>query len=136
MNALAVMDYPTLLSKTQPAVVHGESENEHYTEVLEGLAAKEHPTDAERRLIELLTLLIEDFESKYYEIEAVTPIQAIQELMDAHDLKQKDLAELGIFETPSVVSEVLNGKRALTTEHIKRLSKHFNVSTEVFFDIR
>jgi HTH-type transcriptional regulator/antitoxin HigA len=45
--------------------------------------------------------------------------------------KQKDL--LDVFGTPSIVSEVLHGKRQFTTEHIRRLSKRFHVSREVFF---
>jgi HTH-type transcriptional regulator/antitoxin HigA len=40
---------------------------------------------------------------------------------------------LDIFGTPSIVSEVLRGKRNLTTEHIRRLSRRFHVSPEVFF---
>jgi HTH-type transcriptional regulator/antitoxin HigA len=37
-----------------------------------------------------------------------------------------------VFETASVASEVLKGKRTLTTDHIRRLSKRFNISPAVF----
>lgn len=50
--------------------------------------------------------------------------------MLSNNLKQKDL--LDIFGTPSIVSEVLTGKRNLTTEHIRRLSQRFHVSPEYF----
>jgi HTH-type transcriptional regulator/antitoxin HigA len=50
--------------------------------------------------------------------------------MAANDLKQKDLVD--IFGTSSIVSEVLHGKRQLTTEHIRRLSERFHVSPELF----
>ena len=50
--------------------------------------------------------------------------------MAANGLKQKDL--VGVFETASVASEVLKGKRSLTTEHIRRLGKRFKVSPAVF----
>ena len=53
--------------------------------------------------------------------------------MAANALKQKDL--IGVFETASVASEVLKGKRALTTGHIRRLSKRFNVSPAVFLQL-
>ena len=55
----------------------------------------------------------------------------MNELMLASNLKQKDLVD--VFATPSIVSEVLRGKRKLTTEHIRRLSRRFHVSPEVFF---
>ncbi len=52
------------------------------------------------------------------------------ELMRASGLKQKDLVD--IFGTPSIVSEVLKGKRNLTVEHIRRLSERFHVTPELF----
>jgi HTH-type transcriptional regulator/antitoxin HigA len=51
--------------------------------------------------------------------------------MEQHGLKQKDLAD--VFGTPSVVSEVMSGKRELNKEQIRRLSERFKVSPELFF---
>jgi HTH-type transcriptional regulator/antitoxin HigA len=125
-------EYATLLAKTLPAVIHSERENENYTSLLEELDHKpERLTPAEQRLAELLTLLIEDFEAKYYSLKPATGIEALEELMNANGLKQKDL--VNTFRTPSIISEVLNGKRRLTTEHIRKLSRRFHVSPELFF---
>jgi len=124
-------EYATLLAKTLPAVIHSEKENEHYTALLEELDHKPGKLlPAEQRLAELLTLLIEDFEEKHYSLRSATGIEALEELMEANRLKQKDL--VGIFRTPSIISEVLNGKRKLTTEHIRKLSRRFHVSPELF----
>ena len=49
----------------------------------------------------------------------------------AHALGQKDL--VSVFGTPSIVSEVLSGKREMNKDHIKRLSARFHVSPELFF---
>jgi len=125
-------EYATLLAKTLPAVIRSEKENEHYTSLLEELDRKGSKLSAaEQRLAELLTLLIEDFEERHYALKAAKPIEVLEELMAANDLKQKDL--LDIFGTPSIVSEVMNGKRKLTTEHIRNLARRFHVSPEVFF---
>ena len=51
--------------------------------------------------------------------------------MDQHGLKQKDLVD--VFGTPSIVSEVMSGKRELNKDQIKRLSERFHVSPELFF---
>jgi HTH-type transcriptional regulator / antitoxin HigA len=51
--------------------------------------------------------------------------------MEAHKLRQKDLID--VFGTESIVSDVLNGKRDLAKEHIRRLSKRFHVSPSVLF---
>lgn len=133
MSASAVRaEYASLLSNTLPSVIRSEAENERQAAMLEELDRKgNRMSAAERRMAELLTLLIEDFEEKHYALKAASPIDILNELMLANSLKQKDL--LDIFGTPSIVSEVLHGKRQLTTEHIRRLSKRFHVSPEVFF---
>lgn len=51
--------------------------------------------------------------------------------MDQHGLRHKDL--LDVFGTPSIVSEVLSGRRELSKEHIRRLSGRFHLSPEIFF---
>ena len=133
MSASAVRsEYASLLTRTLPSVIGSETENERYIGVLEELDRKaSRMSAAERRLAQLLTLLIEDFEEKHYTLQAASALDVLNELMLANNLKQKDLVD--VFATPSIVSEVLRGKRKLTTEHIRRLSRRFHVSPEVFF---
>jgi HTH-type transcriptional regulator / antitoxin HigA len=124
-------EYAALLSSTLPAVIRSEAENARYIAMLEELDSKgNRMTAAERRMADLLTLLIENFEEKHYALKASSPVEVLNELMLANGLKQKDM--LDVFGTPSIVSEVLHGKRQLTTEHIRRLSRRFHVSPEVF----
>ena len=132
MSATAARsEYAALLSSALPAVVRSEAENERYIAMLEELDGKgSRMTAAERRMAELLTLLIEDFEEKHYSLNSASPVEVISELMLANSLKQKDM--LDIFSTASIVSEVLSGKRKLTTEHIRRLSRRFHVSPDLF----
>jgi HTH-type transcriptional regulator / antitoxin HigA len=126
-----VMEYKQLIAEVPPKIIHTEKENRYYLAKLEELNDRwTELTQAERDLYDTLGVLIEDFEKKTYKIRAATPIEVIKELMAANALKQKDL--IGVFETASVVSEVLKGKRALTTEHIRRLGKRFNISAAIF----
>jgi HTH-type transcriptional regulator / antitoxin HigA len=133
MSASAVRsEYASLLTSTLPSVIGSEAENERYIGVLKDLDHKgSRISAAERRLAQLLTLLIEDFEEKHYALEGASALDVLNELMLANNLKQKDLVD--VFATPSIVSEVLGRKRQLTTEHIRRLSRRFHVSPEVFF---
>jgi HTH-type transcriptional regulator/antitoxin HigA len=80
---------------------------------------------------DLFTLLIEGYEEKHYQLPKSSPLAMLRFLMEQHGLKQKDLVD--IFGTPSIVSEVLNGKRELSKEHIRRLSARFHLSPELFF---
>jgi HTH-type transcriptional regulator/antitoxin HigA len=129
--SVTTVDYGLLLRQTRPEVVRDEEQNAEYVRRLEKLTAKKRVTAGERKLIELLTLLVEDFESKHYVVPEAGPLDIVRHLMEAHGLRQKDLAD--VFGTESIVSDVLNGKRNLTKEHIRKLSKRFNVSPAVFF---
>jgi len=133
MSAGAVRsEYAALLSSTLPVVIRSEPENERFIQLLERLDRKgSRMSAAERRMAELLTLLIEDFEEKHYALKAASPVDVLGELMHANNLKQKDLVD--VFGTPSIVSEVVSGKRKMNTEHIRKLSRRFKVSPEVFF---
>lgn len=133
MSTLTVSpEYLALLKKVPPKVIRTEKENERYTEILYDLDRRSKMlTPAEKELAELLTLLIEDYEERRYRLPWAKPLDVLHFLMDQHGLKQKDLAD--VFGTPSIVSEVLSGKRDLNKEHIRRLSERFHVSPAVFF---
>jgi HTH-type transcriptional regulator/antitoxin HigA len=79
--------------------------------------------------VEILSLLIENYENQQYPIEAPDPIQAIKIRMEEMNLKQKDL--VGIIGGKSKVSEVLNKKRKLTVEMIRELESVLNISASV-----
>jgi HTH-type transcriptional regulator/antitoxin HigA len=134
MTALAVKtpEYARLLAQTLPSVIHTEDENERFIATLEKLERRSRNwSPAEAKLAELLTLLIENFEDQNYKLKSATPTEVLCELMESNGLKQKDLVD--VFGAESTVSAVLNGKRQMTREHIKRLSRRFHISPEVFF---
>jgi len=125
-------EYAQLLSDALPHVIHTESENDRCTALLEKLLRQKKRTPEEKRLAELLTLLIEEFENKTYAFPAAGgPIDRLRHLMDSSHLRQVDL--LDVFGTASVVSEVLNGKRELSKAHIAKLSERFHLSPALFF---
>lgn len=75
---------------------------------------------------DLLGLMIDEYEKKNYPIEAPDPIEAIKIRMDEMQLKQIDLVnEIG---GKSRVSEILNRKRKLTVEMIRKLTTRLNLS--------
>ena len=130
MNAVAT-DYGELLSQTKPEVVSGDQQHQLYIQQLERLTGQAEVTPAEEKLIHLLTVLVEDYEARNFPVPDAGPLAIVRHLMEAHRLRQKDL--VGVFGTESIVSDVLNGKRDLTKEHIRRLSHRFHVSPSVFF---
>ncbi len=80
-------------------------------------------------LLEILAVIIEDYENQHYMEPEGSPDESLKQLMDEHDIKQSDLKEIG---SQGVVSEILSGKRKLNTRQIKLLAKRFSVSPAVF----
>lgn len=78
---------------------------------------------------EILSLLIDNFENKYYPIESPDPIEAIKIRMEEMNIKQKDL--VGVIGGKSRVSEILNKKKKLTVEMIRELEQILNISASV-----
>jgi len=78
---------------------------------------------------EVLSILIEKYEDEHYPIGLPNPIEAIKFRMEQMGMKQKDLAE--VVGLKSRVSEILNRKRKLTLDMIRKLSTALNIPTEV-----
>ncbi len=79
--------------------------------------------------LELLSLLIDNYEKEKYPIDLPDPIEAIKFRMEQLGYKQKDLAEaMGL---KSRVSEILNRKRKLTLDMIRKLHAVLGIPTEV-----
>jgi len=116
-----------------PKPIASDAENERYTAALLELESRSRLTPEEKHFAEILAHLIETYEEKHYPIRSASPIEVLTTLMEANNLRQKDLAPM--FGSESIVSEVLRGKRPLNKHHIENLSRHFKISPEVFFDI-
>lgn len=79
--------------------------------------------------LELLSLLLENYENQHFVVDLPDPIEAIKFRMDQLGYKQKDLAKaLG---QKSRVSEVLNKKRKLSIEMIRKLHETLGIPSEV-----
>ena len=85
-----------------------------------------HPTHSETRRIRR-----EGAAEGHHSIPDASPVEVRRTLMDANDLRQKDLVP--IFVSESIVSEVLHKKRDLNKSHIEKLSKRFDISPALFF---
>ncbi len=81
---------------------------------------------------DILALLVDEYEKKHYTIDAPDPIEAIKIRMEELQLKQVDLInEMG---GKSRVSEVLNRKRKLTIEMIRKLTNRLNLSADLLIN--
>ena len=115
----------------------------HYHETLRLIEelleeAEDSLADPINTIIDLLSRSIETYENKDNELaefksrimEQPADLSLLRLLMDQHNLGTADLPEIG---SKSMVSRVLSGERALNKNHIKALSKRFNIEPGLFF---
>jgi HTH-type transcriptional regulator/antitoxin HigA len=83
--------------------------------------------------LRLLGLIVEHYEQEHYPIGPPTPLEAIEFFMDQNGLTKADMTQyLG---SPSKVSEVLNGKRALSKTMIRKLVKGLSIPAEILLEV-
>lgn len=97
-------------------------------EEIERLIAARPGTLAGDRL-DILTTLVELYESRHEPIEPPDPIDALRYHMESRGLTRRDLEPM--IGSRARVAEVLNRRRALTIEMIRRLHAELGISADV-----
>ena len=78
--------------------------------------------------LDVLVTLIEAYENKYHQILPPDPIEAIIHQMESQELSRKDLEPL--IGSRARVSEILNKKRSLSINMIRKLQEGLGISAE------
>ncbi len=78
--------------------------------------------------MEILVTLIESYENKYFPMDVADPVEAIKFRMEQQGLTQKDLEPF--IGSSGRVSEVLNHKRGLSLQMVKRLHDGLRIPYE------
>lgn len=103
--------------------IRTEADYEKAVERARALMSRDDQQSADE--LDVLHVLIQDWERTHHPFPAVTPAEAIRFRMEQSGLKPRDLvAYLG---TKSRVSEILNGQRQLTVDQIRALSRHLSI---------
>jgi HTH-type transcriptional regulator/antitoxin HigA len=79
--------------------------------------------------LEILSILIEKYENEKFPIDLPDPIEAIKFRMEQMGMKPKDLAKIVGYK--SRVSEILNKKRKLSLNMIRKINETLLIPTEV-----
>lgn len=134
MTASVDEKYGNLLLRVLPSVITKDEELERLTQEIDRLITKDIKEGSlspeEDKLLELLSLLVEEYEDKHYPIPEASPNEVLKFFMEDRELKQKDL--LHIFGSSGITSEVINGKRSISKAQAKKLAEFFKVSVELF----
>ncbi len=124
--------YMQLLQDFPPRPITSEADFAATQAVINRLLDKPELTPEEEDYLDVLGALVSEYENQQEDlIPDIYGVELLKVLIAELNLKQKDL--VSIFKTESIVSDVLNEKRQLTTRHIQELSEFFHFSPAVFF---
>ena len=122
--------YSTLLAQAAPKVIETEEEYKRALALTERLHFTKNRTPEERALYKLLVILIEVYEAEHSPVPELPPHEILQHIMEASNTRQADL--VGLIGSSGVVSEIVNGKRAISKAQAKVLGEQFKVSPSLF----
>ncbi len=86
------------------------------------------PNSVESDELEVLSLLIEQYEKEKYPIDPPHPIEAILFRLEQRGLRKSELNK--ILGSRSRASEILSGKRKLSLQMIRSLHEHLGIAAE------
>lgn len=123
-------DYLSLIVAFPLVAIRTEVQLNDAVAVIDSLLDKRALSEGEELYLDALSVLVEAYESEHIPFPTISGVDALRHVMEEKGLRQSDL--LDVFETRSIASEVINGKRRLTMNHIRRLSERFRLPAEVF----
>ena len=112
-------------------VIKNKTQYKEYSNKLEELIFSSPKSKAVKDEIDLLTLLIEKWDAEHNSFNELDPIALLHSLMKDRHIKAKNLVDL-LCVSKGYVSDILNYKKGLSKEVIRKLAEYFKVSQEAF----
>ena len=126
-------DYGALLVDFQPRPIHSKRTLAQAYASIDTLMSKSELTRAEVDLLEMFSMLVEQYESIKNPTPDVSPAEMLAHLIETKGMTNAAVArETRIAR--STVTEILSGKRGISKSNVSRLAKFFGVSPNVFLE--
>lgn len=88
------------------------------------------PNTPEGDLLEVLSLLVHEYEQKHYKIEPLSPLEALKYEMEEQGLSQTGLAKR-VGMSKSTISEIMNGKKQMSINFMKFLHNELGIPAHI-----
>jgi HTH-type transcriptional regulator/antitoxin HigA len=112
-------------------IIKSKTQYNQYCKKLEEMLDSSPKSKAVNDEVDLLTLLIEKWDEAHNTFNELDPVQLLHSFMEDHKMKAKDLVNL-LEISKGYVSDILNYKKGLSKEVIRKLAVRFKVSQEAF----
>jgi len=119
------------LARVQPHPIKDDREYDHLVTEAGRLMERGEGnlSQEETSLLEMLSILIEDYDRKHYPLPPAQPRKMLAFLLAQRGLEPHNLWP--VLGSKSRVSEILSGKRAMSKVHAKKLANFFHVPVDV-----
>lgn len=127
--------FEQLIRYMPPQAIMDEVQYEKTLEIVDRLTAEGKLTKGQGLYLETLVQLIQAYEAEHHAIDTsdLSGLDSLRHLLEQNGMNASDLARLlGVH--PTMGSKILRGQRALTVDHLRKLSAHFKVSPRLFID--
>jgi HTH-type transcriptional regulator / antitoxin HigA len=124
-------DYVALLNAFPPRPIRNDEQHRRAVEVVNGLLDRPELTSDEEDYLDVLGLLIADYEDSIYVHPEFTPVDRLRRLMGEHALTQAELARRAGVAVTSL-SDILNDKRRISPKVRAKFAECFGVSANFF----
>ncbi len=125
--------YQALVEAFPPRVIRNRAELKRAYDLIDLLMTVQKPSADQQDYLELLSTLVEQYESILYPTPTTSTASLLAHLIEAKGESQTSVATATGIQK-SLLSEVLSGRRKLSIENIKRLAKHFSVEPGLFLE--
>jgi HTH-type transcriptional regulator/antitoxin HigA len=98
--------------------------------VMDRLLAKGELNDGEFAYLDALSDLVAVYEDVHYRLPAASDAEMLRHLLESRGITQAELCR-AIKIVPSVISEILSGKRGFSKDLVGKLARYFNVDKSV-----
>jgi HTH-type transcriptional regulator / antitoxin HigA len=123
--------YMELICQFPLRPIRSEAELDRAIAMVDSLVDRPKLSRAEADYLDILTDIVERYESEAHPIEPVSDSVMLAHLLEARGVTESQVAKAtGI--AVSTLSEVINDKRSLNRGHIGKLAAYFGVSPDVF----
>jgi HTH-type transcriptional regulator / antitoxin HigA len=124
--------YGELLAKVLPHPIKDQREYDRIVAEVGRLTKRgeENLSAEETSLLEMLSILIEEYDRKHYPLSPSQPHEMLAFLLEQRGLEPHDLWP--VLGSKSRVSEILSGKRTVSKAHAKKLAAFFHVPVDLF----
>jgi len=127
-----IQTYEDLLVETLPGRIETDEQYDTIHARFGELFGNSRRTAAEKKLMDLLGLLIQDYDRRHaFPVEESTPAEILQFLVEQSGKSATELLS-PVFGQRSHVSEALSGKREISAQQARKLGHMFHVNPGLF----